>query len=97
MVLGVRLALEGIPLDRHSHVGVGVVQRAVAGVVLAYRAIELVLREQAVHAFLARACGGLATADHPQPLARTQCAAANELAVGLHPADVRQVDAVRGH
>src|SRR6185312_850338 len=110
VVLRIGLAPEGIPLNRDLHVREGVVQRAIARVVLSHRAVELVLGEQAIHAFLACARRTGAAARHLEALARAQGAAADELAARFHPADVaglqrpegpvitdvRQVDALRG-
>ena len=57
VVLLIRLALEFVALDGNLHLRIGVVQRAVAGVVLAQRAIQLVLGDQPIHAFFARRLG----------------------------------------
>ena len=88
MILVVRLALEFVALDRRIDLRIGVVQRAVAGVVLAQRAVQLVLGHQPIHAFLARGLGLGYLAGDFEPVARFQRAAAHQLAVDLNPADV---------
>jgi len=98
---------EFVALDGDVHVGEGVVQLAVAGVVFAYRAIQLMLGEEAVHRFLARFYG-VGRIDHDN-VARMNHggAAAHQFSVDLHHAgiaglkrpkrfqvaDVRNVDA----
>ncbi len=88
MVLLIRLALEFVALDWDIHLRIGVVQRAVAGVVLAQRAIQLVLGDQPIHAFFARRLGfGDLTGDL-QPVVRLQRAAPHQFPIDLHPADI---------
>jgi len=63
------------------------VQGAVAGIVLADRAVQFVLGQQAVHALLARRAGK-PLADDIHPLPRAQRTAALQTAVDFDPADI---------
>ena len=87
-ILFVGLARIRIALDRNIHVGEGVVQLAVAGVVLAGGAVQLVLGEQAVHAFFACSPARIVEAGDLHAVVRRRRTTAFELSVDFDPAGV---------
>ena len=82
------LAREFVALDGDVHAGEGVVQLAVAGIVLAHCAIQFMLGEDAVHRFVP--CFGRGGRIDHDDVARMGLggAAAHQLSVDVHQAGI---------
>ncbi|CCJ89733.1 FIG00554473: hypothetical protein [Cronobacter turicensis 564] len=88
VVFHVGFALIFVALNRDMHVCDGVVQGAVAGVVFADGAVELMFGEQPVHPFMLRRLRVGRAAGDFHALRAFQRTAAHQFALIFHPADI---------